>query len=107
MVCRAGALTVSELAAAGVGSVLIPFPHAIDDHQTKNGQWLVDNNAAEIMPETKLSPETLAVLLQKLLGDRPHLLAMANNARELAQPGAIQAVVDACQEVFSERKRKK
>ncbi|MGS2723636.1 undecaprenyldiphospho-muramoylpentapeptide beta-N-acetylglucosaminyltransferase [Porticoccus sp. GXU_MW_L64] len=99
VLCRAGALTVSELAAAGVGSILIPFPHAIDDHQTKNGQWLVDNNAARQIQQAQLSPEKLAVELQQLLGERQQLITMAENARALARPGAICAVADACEEV--------
>ena len=98
VVCRAGALTVSELAAAGVASILIPFPHAIDDHQTKNAQWLVDNNAARLVPQAQLSPEKLAVEMQQLLTDRPRLIAMAQSARAMAQPGAVAAVADACEE---------
>ncbi len=102
VICRAGALTVSELAAVGVASLLIPFPHAIDDHQTKNGMWLVDNGAAHLVQQAELSPEKLAVMLQKLLADRPGLLAMAKNARQLAQPDSVSVVADACQEVFHE-----
>lgn len=100
VVCRAGALTVSELAAAGVGSVLIPFPHAIDDHQTRNGQWLVNNDAARMMQQAEMSPEKLAVMLQQLLADREQLLAMASSARQLAQPQATEMVANACQEVM-------
>ena len=103
VVCRAGALTVSELASAGVGSVLIPYPHAIDDHQTKNGQWLVGKGAAELMPQAQMSPEKLAVGLQRLLSDRNQLLAMAEGARALAQPNAACAVADACEGLLHER----
>ena len=103
VVCRAGALTVSELASAGVGSVLIPYPHAIDDHQTKNGQWLVGRGAAELMQQAQLSPEKLALQLQQLLGDRNRLLAMAEGARALAQPNAVRDVADACEELLDER----
>ena len=86
--------------AGGVGSILIPFPHAIDDHQTKNGQWLVDNGAARLVQQAQLSPEKLAVELQQLLTDRPRLVAMAESARALAQPGAVAAVADACEELM-------
>lgn len=99
VVCRAGALTVAELATAGVGSLLIPFPHAVDDHQTKNGLWLVENGAAQLAQQRELSPEKLAVMLQPLLADRSQLLAMAQNARRLAKPDAVAAVADACESV--------
>ncbi len=96
VVCRSGALTVSELAAAGLGAVLVPFPHAVDDHQTANGRVLVDTGAAELLPENELDAATLADLLAPLLADRGETLNMARAARRLARPEAAQVVADAC-----------
>jgi hypothetical protein len=72
-ICRAGALTVSELAAAGLPAVLVPFPGAVDDHQTLNGGYLVAAGAAVLVPERQLAPERLARVLTGLLGDRERL----------------------------------
>lgn len=96
VVCRAGALTISELAAAGVGAVLVPFPHAVDDHQTANGRVLADAGAARLVPESALDAAGLATLLEGLLEDRPATLAMAEAARSRAAPDAATAVADAC-----------
>jgi len=94
VICRAGALTVSELAAAGVASILVPFPHAVDDHQTHNAGFLVAAGAALLIQQRELSPRRLADLLLSLTRDR--LLEMANRARALAKPGATTAVADVC-----------
>lgn len=99
VVCRAGALTVAELAAAGVGSVLIPYPHAIDDHQTRNGDWLADHGAALVAQQAGITPENLSELLSLLLKDRQRLLGMACKARELTVTDAASRVADACLEV--------
>jgi UDP-N-acetylglucosamine--N-acetylmuramyl-(pentapeptide) pyrophosphoryl-undecaprenol N-acetylglucosamine transferase len=96
VVCRAGALTVSELAAAGLGAVLVPFPHAVDDHQTANGRVLADAGAARLVPESVLDAAGLATLLEGLLENRPATLAMAEAARSRAAPDAAAAVADAC-----------
>jgi UDP-N-acetylglucosamine--N-acetylmuramyl-(pentapeptide) pyrophosphoryl-undecaprenol N-acetylglucosamine transferase len=93
VICRAGALTVAELAAAGVASILIPYPHAVDDHQTKNAQHLVQAGAAIILQESELSVDKLRATLQKLATDQPKLLAMAKAAHRLAQPEALDKVV--------------
>ena len=98
-VCRAGALTVAELTAAGLGALLVPFPHAVDDHQTRNGQALVDAGAAELIQEATLDIDTLARRLQTLLADRPRLLAMAAAARDLAKPDATDTIASVCLEV--------
>lgn len=98
-VCRAGALTLAELAAAGLGAVLVPFPHAVDDHQTRNAEVLVTAGAAELMQENELNVQILAQRLEALLGDRPRLLAMAEAARTLAKPDAAQVIAAACLEV--------
>jgi len=97
-VCRAGALTVAELTAAGLGAVLVPFPHAVDDHQTGNAEALVKVGAAELIQERNLDAEQLARRLAALLGDRPTLLAMAEAARTLAKPDAAAAIARACME---------
>ena len=100
VICRAGALTISELAAAGVASVLIPFPYAVDDHQTHNAQYLVRANAAIAIQQSELTAEKLATVLKELLSKgRTHLLAMAQNARSMAMPDATRHVAEKCLEV--------
>ena len=101
VICRAGALTVSELTAAGLGSVLIPYPHAIDDHQRENARWLVDNNAAVMVQQKGLNPEALATLLKEFLVNKQQLVAMAVAARALALPNAVNTVADVCEEVMA------
>ncbi len=96
VLCRAGALTVSELAAAGVGALLVPFAAAVDDHQSRNAAFLVDAGAAELLPESKVTPATLEILLMRLLGDRDRLLSMAKRARALASTDAAENVAAAC-----------
>ncbi|MDX9717366.1 undecaprenyldiphospho-muramoylpentapeptide beta-N-acetylglucosaminyltransferase [Thauera sp. WH-2] len=97
VICRAGALTVAELAAAGVASLLVPFPHAVDDHQTGNARFLADRAGAYLLPQSELTPERLAGILASL--DRGRLLQMAENARALAKPLAAVAVANACAEL--------
>lgn len=92
---RAGASTVTELAAVGVAALLVPFPQAVDDHQTHNARFLVEAGAAWLLPQTELTPRKLANLLQGL--QRTQLLEMAIKAQGLAKTGAVQAVVDACE----------
>ena len=96
VICRAGALTVAELAATGVAALLVPFPHAVDDHQTHNAQWLVDAGAAERIAE---GPHLAAQLKQRLLclgNDRAALLRMAEAARACAKTDAAEQVALAC-----------
>ena len=94
VICRAGALTVSELAAAGVASILVPFPHAVDDHQTHNAAFLADAGAAVLIQQRDLTARSLADLL---LGfTRARLLEMAERARSLAKPGATDTVANVC-----------
>ncbi len=97
VVCRAGALTISELAAAGVASILIPFPHAVDDHQTVNARFLTERGAAVLLPQQEMTPEKLAELLQGMTRERA--LAMAKAARAAAQPESAKRVAEACMEV--------
>ena len=99
VICRAGALTVSELAAAGVGAILVPFAAATDDHQTRNAAILVDDGAAVMIAERELSSERLAAELLQLCNGRGRLLAMAERARALAKPRATQDLADACVEL--------
>ncbi|KAA0873932.1 undecaprenyldiphospho-muramoylpentapeptide beta-N-acetylglucosaminyltransferase [Nitrincola tapanii] len=99
VVCRSGALTVSELAIAGVASILVPFPHAVDDHQTANARFLQQAGAAELVPQSDLNAESLAALFTKF-NDRALLLDMAQKARSQGQPQASQALADACIEVM-------
>lgn len=96
VICRAGALTVSELAAVGVASILVPFPHAVDDHQTQNARYLVDAGAAVLLPQSEITLEVLTRQLNALLGDREKLLEMAMAARALAMPEAARTVADFC-----------
>jgi UDP-N-acetylglucosamine--N-acetylmuramyl-(pentapeptide) pyrophosphoryl-undecaprenol N-acetylglucosamine transferase len=98
VICRSGALTVAELAAAGVASVLVPFAHAVDDHQTRNAEYLSCANAAIIVPQAGLDPQVLATALEPLLADRNVLLSMATAARRLALPDAAEKVAAACSE---------
>jgi len=102
VICRAGALTVSELAAAGVGAVLVPFPHAIDDHQTHNGQWLVSGGAAEMIQQSALTAEKLASLLEDWLADGERLQNMGDNARKLARSQVAERVAEVCEEACRE-----
>ncbi|SFF61047.1 UDP-N-acetylglucosamine-N-acetylmuramylpentapeptide N-acetylglucosamine transferase [Fontimonas thermophila] len=96
VVCRAGASTIAELCAAGCAAVLVPFPHAVDDHQTRNAEYLVRAGAAVLVPERELTPQRLAALLRELLGDRQRLQRMAEAARSAAWTDATAAIADAC-----------
>jgi UDP-N-acetylglucosamine--N-acetylmuramyl-(pentapeptide) pyrophosphoryl-undecaprenol N-acetylglucosamine transferase len=98
-VCRAGALTLAELTAAGLGAVLVPYPHAVDDHQTHNAEALVAVGAAELIQERDLDAQQLAQRLATLLHDRARVTAMAVAARTLAKPDAAQVIARACMEV--------
>lgn len=95
-VCRAGAMTVSELCAAGLPALLVPFPFAIDDHQTANARYLVDAGAACLMPQAQLSAALLAAELRRLADSRDVLASMAAAARALARPEAAQRVAEIC-----------
>ncbi|MES2405872.1 MAG: undecaprenyldiphospho-muramoylpentapeptide beta-N-acetylglucosaminyltransferase [Pseudomonadota bacterium] len=96
-VTRAGALTIAELAAAGVPAVLVPYPHAVDDHQTTNARFLSEAGAALLMPQDELTPDSLAAILRSL--NREKLLAMAQHARALAKPDATESVAQICMEL--------
>ena len=97
VICRAGASTVTELAAIGVAAILVPFPHAVDDHQTHNARFLSDREAAWCWPQSQLTPQALAERLQQL--DRAELLRVAQNAHACRQTDAVAHMIQACSEV--------
>lgn len=99
VVCRAGAMTLAEIAAAGVASLLIPYPHAVDDHQTANARYLAEAGAAELLRQPRLDDQRLKVVLQVLCEDRARLLDMANKARDLARIDAAARVAEIVLEV--------
>ena len=99
VVCRAGALTISELAAAGLPSLLVPLPHAIDDHQSRNAEYLAREGAAFVMPQATTGAAEMAARLKEVLMQPEQLKRMATTARQLARPDATNTVVDVCLEV--------
>jgi UDP-N-acetylglucosamine--N-acetylmuramyl-(pentapeptide) pyrophosphoryl-undecaprenol N-acetylglucosamine transferase len=99
VVCRAGALTISELAAAGLPSLLVPLPHAIDDHQSRNAEYLAREGAAFVMPQRTTGAADMAARLKEVLMQPEQLKRMATTARLLAKPDATNTVVDVCLEV--------
>ena len=101
VICRAGAMTIAELSAGGMASVLVPFPHAVDDHQSANARFLSEQGAAILVPQEKLTPASLADLIRSL--DRKALLVMAEKARLLGKPGATRIVADRCMELAAGR----
>jgi UDP-N-acetylglucosamine--N-acetylmuramyl-(pentapeptide) pyrophosphoryl-undecaprenol N-acetylglucosamine transferase len=101
VICRAGALTIAEVAAVGVAAILVPYPHAVDDHQTVNAHYLTDAKAAILLPETQLTALALANQINTLYADRQTLLNMAIAARDKANIHATHAVVAACLAAYS------
>jgi UDP-N-acetylglucosamine--N-acetylmuramyl-(pentapeptide) pyrophosphoryl-undecaprenol N-acetylglucosamine transferase len=97
VICRAGAMTVAELAAVGVASILVPFPHAVDDHQTGNARYLADQGAATLIQQSELSAARLADFLGRC--DREALAQQAIRARELARADAAETVAQVCAEL--------
>jgi len=94
VICRAGAVTVAELSAGGMASILVPFPHAVDDHQTANARFLAEQGAAILIQQRDLTPQKLAALIGSL--GRDALLEMARKARSLGKPEAAQIVARRC-----------
>jgi UDP-N-acetylglucosamine--N-acetylmuramyl-(pentapeptide) pyrophosphoryl-undecaprenol N-acetylglucosamine transferase len=94
VICRSGAMTISEIAACGVAACLVPFPYAIDDHQTANARFLADANSAILLPQNDLNSQDLALMMQNLT--RRDLLNMAERAHQLAKPHATQRVAQVC-----------
>lgn len=101
VICRAGAVTVAELSAGGMASILVPFPHAVDDHQTANARFLAERGAAILLPQTELTPQRLAQLIAGL--DREALLGMADKARGLGKPEAARTVALRCMQLAARR----
>jgi UDP-N-acetylglucosamine--N-acetylmuramyl-(pentapeptide) pyrophosphoryl-undecaprenol N-acetylglucosamine transferase len=91
-VCRAGAMTIAELTACGIASILVPYPHATRDHQTHNARGLVDRDAALVIADKDLTPETLAKKIESLLRDEPRLRRLGRNARAFARVDAAQRI---------------
>jgi len=98
VICRAGALTVAELSAAGLPAIFVPFPAAVDDHQTANARPMVEAGAAAVVQQRDLSSESLAGLLRNWLGSRDGLLDRARRARSLARPDALNRITSLCLE---------
>jgi UDP-N-acetylglucosamine--N-acetylmuramyl-(pentapeptide) pyrophosphoryl-undecaprenol N-acetylglucosamine transferase len=96
VLCRAGAMTLAEVACARLPSILVPLPNAIDDHQNKNAQQFVDEGASILLPQNKMTTESLLSLLVSLSADKTRLQAMASEAKILAKPHAAQRVADIC-----------
>ena len=94
VICRAGAVTIAELSAGGMASILVPFPHAVDDHQTANARFLAEQGAAILLPQRDMTAEKLAAIIGAL--DRPRLLEMARKARALGKPDAARVVAQRC-----------
>ena len=103
VICRAGAVTIAELSAGGMASILVPFPHAVDDHQTANAKFLSEQGAAILIQQRDLSAEKLAELIRSM--DRTKLLEMAKRARALGKPDAARVVAQRCMELAEMRAR--
>lgn len=96
VICRSGAMTVFELAAAGIASILVPYPHAVDDHQTANAAYLEQAGAAIIKQQNELDQQWLAQTIREFSTSREKLLQMAKAARQRAMPDAARTIADAC-----------
>ncbi len=105
VVCRAGAMTVAELTCAQLPALLVPFPHAIDDHQTANAQWLVQAGAARLLPQSTLTAELLSQQLRELIEKAQPLQDMAVAMRKLANPRAAERVADICEALAAGRRK--
>lgn len=105
-VCRSGAMTVSELACAQLPALLVPFPFAIDDHQTGNAQWLASAGAARLLPQSTLDASILASNLRELIENRVALQAMSLAMKSLAKPESANLVADICESVSAEKNDK-
>jgi UDP-N-acetylglucosamine--N-acetylmuramyl-(pentapeptide) pyrophosphoryl-undecaprenol N-acetylglucosamine transferase len=96
VICRAGALTISELANAGIGAILVPYPYAVDDHQTANAHYLTNVGAAILIQQDQLVPKLKESITELLQTGRTKLIEMANAARELSKPNATKVVAEVC-----------
>ncbi|MBL4583925.1 MAG: undecaprenyldiphospho-muramoylpentapeptide beta-N-acetylglucosaminyltransferase [Pseudomonadales bacterium] len=102
VICRSGALTVAELAAVGVGSILVPYPQAVDDHQAKNAEYLVSAGAAIMIRQTILEPKLLAQKLDQITADPKKLITMAKQARSVGLPNSLELVASHCKKIISQ-----
>jgi UDP-N-acetylglucosamine--N-acetylmuramyl-(pentapeptide) pyrophosphoryl-undecaprenol N-acetylglucosamine transferase len=100
VICRAGAMTVAEIAAAGVAAIFVPYPYAIYDHQTRNARFLVEQDAAILIDQEELDGSSLAKVLETMATDRDRILEISVNARRCARPDATQRVAEICKEVL-------
>jgi len=99
VICRAGALTIAEISAAGIGSLLVPYPYAVDDHQTRNASALVEAGAASLLQEKDITVELLAQEVCRLVTDKAVLMTMARKARNLAKTGTAKQIASICLEM--------
>lgn len=98
VICRAGAMTIAELAAVGLASILVPYPYAVDDHQSVNAAFLVKRGAAILIPENEFQPKRLAETISELSENRNVVVTMAEKARSCASPDAVDVVANICLE---------
>jgi UDP-N-acetylglucosamine--N-acetylmuramyl-(pentapeptide) pyrophosphoryl-undecaprenol N-acetylglucosamine transferase len=99
VLCRAGALTVAELCAAGLGAVFVPYPHAVDDHQTANASFMVNHQAARCIQQSALTEDCLADIVREFNQSPKTCLAMATAAFALRQPKVVERIIEICREV--------
>ncbi len=99
VLCRAGALTVAELCAAGLGAIFVPFPFAVDDHQTANAEFMVRNNAAICIQQSELTDARLADIVRGFAQSPEKRIAMAQSAYELRKVNVAEKILEICQEV--------
>jgi UDP-N-acetylglucosamine--N-acetylmuramyl-(pentapeptide) pyrophosphoryl-undecaprenol N-acetylglucosamine transferase len=99
VVCRAGALTVAEVAAAGVCAIFVPLPHAVDDHQSKNAQILVKADAAFLLPQADFNPVSLASLIEHCVAQPQDVLTKSQHAKQLARLDATAQVATICEQL--------
>ena len=100
VLCRAGALTIAELCVVGVASILVPYPHAVDDHQTANARFLVQAGGAALIPEAQMTPENLAATVSRICSEPAELMRMAVVSRSLGRRDATETVGTLCMEAF-------
>lgn len=100
IICRAGALTLAELTLVGLPAILVPYPYAVDDHQTRNAAVLADHGAGILLPQSELTPERLASCLRQLAASPERLAEMALKARALARADSAQVIVNLCEQVM-------